>query len=98
MEGNGPTGGTLVPSRIAIASTDFVAADRVGVEAMGIDPSWIGYLQFCGQAGLGEDDLSRIDVQGVRLTDVARKYQMHRDIERELKWMGPMTEVPEKLG
>ena len=31
MEGNGPGDGTMVPSRIAIASTDFVAADRVGV-------------------------------------------------------------------
>ena len=23
---------------------------------------------------------------------------MHADIERELRWMGPMKEVPEKLG
>jgi uncharacterized protein (DUF362 family) len=29
MEGNRPTSGTPVPSRIAIASTDFIAADRV---------------------------------------------------------------------
>jgi uncharacterized protein (DUF362 family) len=98
MEGNGPTNGTVVPSRIAIGSTDFVAADRVGVEAMGIDASWVGYLQFCGQAGLGQVDLSRIDVRGARLADVTRKYQMHKDIERELKWRGPMQEVPEKLG
>ena len=32
MEGNGPGSGTPVPSRVAIASTDYVAADRVGVE------------------------------------------------------------------
>ena len=32
MEGNGPASGTPVASRIAIASTDFIAADRVGVE------------------------------------------------------------------
>src|SRR5579872_4861147 len=44
MEGNGPASGTPVPSRIAIASTDFVAADRVGVEAMGINADWMGYL------------------------------------------------------
>src|SRR5581483_6776080 len=30
MEGNGPASGTPVASRIAIASTDFIAADRVG--------------------------------------------------------------------
>ncbi len=98
MEGNGPTNGTLVPSRIAISSTDYVAADRVGVEAMGIDASWVGYLQFCGQAGLGQHDLSRIDIRGAKLADVTRKYKMHGDIERELRWMGPMKDVPEKLG
>jgi hypothetical protein len=29
---------------------------------------------------------------------VTRKYKMSDDIERELKWMGPMKEVPEKMG
>jgi len=98
MEGNGPGNGTLVSSRIAIASTDFVAADRVGFEAMGINPEWIGYLGFCARAGLGQDDLSRIDVRGARLADVSRKYRMHDDFERELRWMGPLKEIPEKLG
>ena len=50
MEGNGPIDGTQVPSRIAIASQDFVAADRVGIEAMGIDASWVGYLGFCASS------------------------------------------------
>ena len=98
MEGNGPGGGTLVPSRIAIASTDFVAADRVGLQAMGINPEWVGYLGFCAQAGLGQADLSRIEVRGARLADVARKYRMHDDLQRELRWMGPLKEVPERLG
>jgi uncharacterized protein (DUF362 family) len=98
MEGNGPAEGALVPSRLAIASTDYLAADRVGIETMGIDPAWVGYLQFCAQAGLGQYDLARIDVRGAKLTDVARKYKLHDDIDRELKWMGPMKEVPERLG
>jgi hypothetical protein len=29
---------------------------------------------------------------------VARKYQIHSDIQRQLRWMGPMNEIPEKLG
>jgi hypothetical protein len=29
---------------------------------------------------------------------VRKEYRLHRDIERELKWMGPMEEMPEKLG
>jgi uncharacterized protein (DUF362 family) len=98
MEGNGPTEGILVPSRIAIASTDFIAADRVGVEAMGINPQWVGYLGFCAKSGLGQGDLSKIEVRGARLAEVARKYRMHDELERELRWMGPLEEIPEKLG
>ncbi len=98
MEGNGPASGTLVPSRIAVASTDYVAADRVGVDVMGLNPEWIGYLGFCAQAGLGQTNLSKIEIRGPKLADVTKKYRMHDDIERELRWMGPMTEIPEKLG
>lgn len=98
MEGNGPNSGQPVPSRIAIASTDYVSADRVGVEAMGINADWLGYLNYCGQCGVGQNDLSRIDIRGEKLADVTKKYQLHPDIERELQWMGPMTELPYKLG
>lgn len=98
MEGNGPTAGTPVPHRIAIASTDFIAADRVGVEVMGIDAGWMGYLLYCWQVGLGQYDLAKIDIRGEPLAGVRRTYRLHRDIERELQWMGPLTDVPPKLG
>ena len=98
MEGNGPGNGTLVPSRIAIASTDYVAADRVGIQAMGINPEWVGYLGFCARARLGQSELSKIEIRGAKLADVARKYKVHDDIERELRWMGPLKEIPEQLG
>ena len=98
MEGNGPASGTPVPSRLAIASTDFVAADRVGVETMGINPDWMGYLRFCSEFGVGQYDLAKIDVRGEKIQAVRRKYLLHQDIERELQWMGPLTELPPKLG
>ena len=98
MEGNGPGGGDPVASRLAIASTDYVAADRVGIETMGINPDWVGYLRFCALSGLGQDDLEKIDIRGAKIADVAKKYRLHQDIERELRWMGPMTEIPERLG
>ncbi len=94
MEGNGPASGTPVPSRLAIASTDFIAADRVGVETMGIDAKWLGYLLFCWQSGLGQYDLEKIDVAGETIASVRRAYRLHNDIERELQWMGPMKDVP----
>lgn len=98
MEGNGPSSGTPVASRVAIASTDFIAADRVGVEAMGIDPTWVGYLQFCHQFGLGQGDLAKIDVRGEKIAAVQKKYRQHGDIERQLQWMGPILDLPPKLG
>ena len=98
MEGNGPSSGTPVPSRVAIASTDFIAADRVAVEAMGINPEWVGYLGYCAQAGLGQYDLSKIEVIGATIASIQKKYQLHQDIERELQWMGPMEELPPKVG
>jgi uncharacterized protein (DUF362 family) len=98
MEGNGPNSGTPVPSRVAIASTDYVAADRVALEAMSIDPSWVGYLVYCGQVGLGNYDLKKIRILGAALEAVRRRYRLHPDIERELQWMGPMEDLPPKLG
>lgn len=98
MEGNGPSSGTPVASRVAIASPDFVAADRIGVECMGINPEWPAYLNWCGQMRVGKYDRAGIDLRGVNVEKVKKPYQMHGDLDRELQWMGPLTELPPKLG
>jgi len=91
MEGDGPVSGTPVPSRIAIASLDWVAADRVGVEAMGIDPRWVGYLQYCEQVGIGNYDISKIEIRGEKIAAVVRKYRLHSNTDRNLQWMAPLA-------
>jgi uncharacterized protein (DUF362 family) len=98
MEGNGPAMGTPVPSHVAVASTDFIAADRVGVECMGINPLWIAHLQWCWQVGLGQYDIGKIDIRGEKIADVRRSYRLHPDIERELRWMGPLEDIEKPLG
>jgi len=98
MEGNGPSSGTPVAHRIAIASTDFIAADRVALETMGVNADWVGYLRYCDQVGIGNYDLARIDITGEALASVRRSYRLHADIERELEWMGPMRDLPPSLG
>ena len=65
---------------------------------MGINPYWIAYLQYCWQVGLGQYDASLIDVRGETVAAVKKEYRMHRDVERELQWIGPLNEVPPKLG
>jgi uncharacterized protein (DUF362 family) len=98
MEGNGPMSGTPVGHRIALASTDFLAVDRVGLECMGIDASWPGYLNYAYQAGLGQYDLTKIDVLGAKIADVQKKYRLHADVDRMLEWRGPMLDLPSNLG
>lgn len=86
MEGNGPTGGTPVDSQIAIAGTDAVAADRVGLAVMGIDLADVGYLTYCVNGGLGQGDLAKIDLVGSDLESCTRKFRMADSIAGQLKW------------
>ncbi len=91
MEGEGPLRGVPVASRVAIASTDFVAADRVGVDAMGVNPDWPGYLRYCHDMGLGQYDLAKIDLRtGVPLDQVRKTYRLHPRIQQQLEWLGPL--------
>lgn len=94
MEGEGPLRGTPVPSRLAIASADFVAADRIGVEAMGVNPAWPGYLQYCCDSGLGQYDLAKIDLRGSATLDSVRKtYKLHPRVNRQIEWLGPLPKA-----
>ena len=82
----------------AIASTDFVAADRVGVEVMGVNPGWPGYLIYCWQSGVGQYDIRQLDIIGENIATVRKPYKLHGDLDRELQWMGRLQEVPPRLG
>jgi uncharacterized protein (DUF362 family) len=98
MEGNGPNSGTPVAHRVAVASTDFVAADRIGAELMGIDPGALGYLEWCEKVGVGTWNRAAIAVRGEDPAKLQIKYRLHTDIDRMLQWQGPLTELPPKLG
>jgi uncharacterized protein (DUF362 family) len=89
MEGNGPTQGTPIDHGICIASQDWLAADRVGIELMGIDFKKVGYLNFCAQAGLGNSELGKIEILGERLEDHIKKYKLADNIDKQLAWMDP---------
>ncbi|MBI1389449.1 MAG: DUF362 domain-containing protein [bacterium] len=90
MEGNGPVGGTPVDHKVAVASTDWLAADRVAVELMGIDFADVGYLNYCAGAGLGQADLSKIDIAGASIADHQKKYKLSDSIQKQLVWKQPM--------
>ncbi len=91
MEGNGPNSGTPVDHRVCVASTDWLAADRVAVELMGIDFAKVGYLNFCNNTGMGIGDLEKIEIIGESLSGHIRKYKLNDNIDKQLIWMNPVS-------
>jgi uncharacterized protein (DUF362 family) len=94
MERNGPVSGIDVDHRVAVASTDYVAADRVMAETMGIDPQTIGHLVYCSQAGLGQFDPAKIDLRGEKIAAVRKQYLLPANMEPLEEWMRPINELP----
>jgi len=90
MEGEGPAGGTPVNSRVCVVSPDWLAADRVALELMGIDFAKVGYLNYCAKANLGQADLSKIEIIGPALKDYIKPYKMAKSIDQQLIWMKPV--------
>lgn len=86
MEGNGPLFGDPVETGVAIASTDFVAADRVGVEVMGFDFNHVGHLVYCADAKMGEGDITKINIVGDKVSNCKKNFKPHKDFEILIKW------------
>jgi uncharacterized protein (DUF362 family) len=93
MQGKGPIAGEPVDHRVALAGTDFVAVDRVGAAVMGVDFDEIRYLNYLWDHGIGEGDLSKIQVVGETIEGCRRPYQMAprflRDRRQESKGQLP---------
>jgi len=89
MEGNGPNNGTPVDHRVCVASTDWLSADRVAIELMGIDFAIVGYLNYCAQTGAGTADLNRIEIIGEAINDHKKSYKLNSNINSQLVWMNP---------
>lgn len=91
MEGNGPVRGTAIGHGIALAGTDVMAVDSIGTQLMGIPLENVGYLTYCGQAGLGITDRSKIDIVGEKSpADYVKAYRMPSRIDELLDWKMPL--------
>jgi len=91
MEGNGPNNGTAVNHKVCVVGTDWLAADRVGIELMGIDFANVGYLNYCAQAGLGIADLNKIEIVGETIERHRRTYKLSDNFKSQLVWMNPVS-------
>jgi len=91
MEGNGPVNGTPVSVQVAFASPDFLAADRVAVEIMGIPSYAVGYMQYAAELGVGQYDLSKIDIRGEPPEAVKKTFKLHQSANDQLQWLNTLV-------
>ncbi len=74
MEGDGPTGGTLVEMGLIIAGTSPLAADMVGAWLMGFEPEEIPAIVLAHQSGMTPATFGDIEIKGVRPDQCRRKF------------------------
>ena len=77
----------MVEHGVTVASTDFVTADRLCTELMGIDPNYMKYLEWCGDVGMGNFDLSKITVDGLDYKISLVKYKLNKNVEQQVAWI-----------
>ena len=84
MQGNGPVSGDPIDSRITLASAHSIAADVIGLQAMGYRLDQVGYLRYAME--LRRLTLDDIEVVGERIEDVRIAFRPHDNIARQLTW------------
>ncbi len=68
---------------LLLVSTDVVAVDAVGSALMGLDPAEVPTVTLGAKAGLGEGDLTRIDIIGEELKRLKFKVKLPQEQIRQ---------------
>ena len=78
----GPADGDSFEMKIAIASTNALKADSIGVRGIGFGPGVIGYLYYLNKEGLGDYSLDNLEVDV--LSGIKRTLNRHGtfDVQR----------------
>jgi len=83
MEGMGPMLGTPVALGIIIAGKDIVSVDAVSCAVMGFEPEEVPIIDGAGKAGIGISDLNKIEIVGIPLRDVKRRFKRSKEAIEE---------------
>ncbi|HEY3283123.1 MAG TPA: DUF362 domain-containing protein [Armatimonadota bacterium] len=84
MEGNGPNYGSPVDHRVCVAGPDWLAADRVAAELMGVPFGHLRYLNYCADAGMGTADLTRMEILGEPIARHVKTYKLADNLAEQL--------------
>ena len=82
--------GQPIGARLLLTSTDAVAVDAAGCALMGIDPTDVPTVTLGAAAGLGESDLTRIDIIGEELKQLNFKVKLPQE---QLRQSFPQLEI-----
>jgi uncharacterized protein (DUF362 family)/Pyruvate/2-oxoacid:ferredoxin oxidoreductase delta subunit len=91
MEGMGPTQGTPVETGFLAASADGVALDAVTEDLLGFAPGAVATTVAAAGLGLGESDLSAIQVTGANRAELRHPIRQSPVVRADL--MGPLARV-----
>jgi len=84
MQGDGPVFGYAIDSGVVLAAADRIAADIVGLQVMGFEPSQVGYLWYSSHVrGVSADD---IEVVGETVDACRTQYEPHSTYADQLDW------------
>jgi len=84
MEEKGPTGGKPKDVSLLVGGIDVIAVDRVVTELLSVCPDDVPILRAAKRLGIGEQDLSKIEIAGEELPSV----KVHDFIFPELSPIG----------
>ncbi|MDP6925297.1 MAG: DUF362 domain-containing protein [Candidatus Scalindua sp.] len=70
MEEKGPTGGKPKDVSLLVGGIDVIAVDRVVTELLSVRPDDVPILRAAKRLGIGEQDLSKIEIAGEELSSV----------------------------
>ena len=70
MEEKGPTGGKPKDVSLLVGGIDVIAVDRVVAELLSVNPADAPILRAAKRLGIGEQDLSKIEIEGEDLPSV----------------------------
>ena len=74
MEGDGPTGGSLVKMDLIIAGSNPLATDMVAAKTMGFTPLEIPTFAWAVSTGMKPEKLDGIEIRGEKIDDVKRDF------------------------
>jgi len=75
MEGDGPSGGTLVDMGLIIAGTNPLAADMVATQVMGFNYEEVPSINLALKTRLGPFSMDEIEIRGEKIEDVQRTFK-----------------------